>query len=88
LSSEELRKIHAYWRVANYLSVGQIHLMDNPHLKELLKLKHVKPRLFGHWGTTSGHNFHGYPWLIHRLTCRRTNHKNLHMVHPLEGLSA
>jgi hypothetical protein len=57
LSSEELRKMHAYWRAANYLSVGQIYLMDNPLLKEPLQLKHVKPRLLGHWGTTSGQNF-------------------------------
>src|SRR6202162_5632660 len=57
LSAEELRTMHAYWRAANYLSVGQIYLMDNPLLKEPLALKHVKPRLLGHWGTTSGQNF-------------------------------
>src|SRR5436305_275910 len=57
LAAEELRKLHAYWRAANYLSVGQIYLMDNPLLKEPLQLKHVKPRLLGHWGTTSGQNF-------------------------------
>src|SRR6266545_826416 len=57
LSAEELRKMHAYWRAANYLAVGQIYLMDNPLLKEPLALKHVKPRLLGHWGTTSGQNF-------------------------------
>src|SRR5215470_16319619 len=57
LSAEELCKMHAYWRAANYLSVGQIYLMDNPLLKEPLQLKHVKPRLLGHWGTTSGQNF-------------------------------
>src|ERR1044071_4603349 len=57
LSDEELRKMHAYWRAANYLSVGQIYLMDNPLLKEPLQLTHVKPRLLGHWGTTSGQNF-------------------------------
>src|SRR5215467_2862259 len=57
LSAEELRKMHAYWRAANYLSVGQIYLMDNPLLKEPLQLKHVKPRLLGHWGTTPGLNF-------------------------------
>ncbi len=57
LSSEELRKIHAFWRAANYLSVGQIYLLDNPLLKERLKLEHVKPRLLGHWGTTPGLNF-------------------------------
>src|SRR5947207_8472559 len=57
LSAEELRKIHAYWRAANYLSVGQIYLMDNPLLKEPLQLKHIKPRLLGHFGTTPGLNF-------------------------------
>ena len=50
LSAEELRQMHAYWRAANYLSVGQIYLMDNPLLKEPLHLKHGKPRLLGHWG--------------------------------------
>jgi xylulose-5-phosphate/fructose-6-phosphate phosphoketolase len=57
LSPEQLQKMHAYWRAANYLSVGQIYLFDNPLLKEPLQLKHVKPRLLGHWGTTPGLNF-------------------------------
>lgn len=57
LSANELRKIDAYWRAANYLSVGQIYLLDNPLLKEPLALKHIKPRLLGHWGTTPGLNF-------------------------------
>jgi xylulose-5-phosphate/fructose-6-phosphate phosphoketolase len=57
LTSEELEHIHAYWRAANYLSVGQIYLLDNPLLREPLKLEHVKPRLLGHWGTTPGLNF-------------------------------
>jgi xylulose-5-phosphate/fructose-6-phosphate phosphoketolase len=57
LSPEELQKVHAYWRAANYLSVGQIYLYDNPLLHEPLQLKHVKPRLLGHWGTTPGLNF-------------------------------
>src|SRR6202166_2516212 len=57
LSPEELRKVHAYWRAANYLSVGQIYLRDNPLLKQPLKLEHIKPRLLGHWGTTPGLNF-------------------------------
>ncbi|MEH2173063.1 phosphoketolase family protein [Nostoc sp.] len=56
LTDEELRKINAYWRAANYLSVGQIYLLDNPLLREPLKLEHVKPRLLGHWGTTPGLN--------------------------------
>jgi xylulose-5-phosphate/fructose-6-phosphate phosphoketolase len=55
--TELLRKMDAYWRAANYLSVGQIYLLDNPLLKEPLQLKHVKPRLLGHWGTTPGLNF-------------------------------
>ncbi len=57
LSAELLRKMDAYWRAANYLSVGQIYLLDNPLLREPLKLEHVKPRLVGHWGTTPGLNF-------------------------------
>ena len=57
LSREELRKMHAYWRAANYLSVGQIYLMANPLLSEPLKIEHIKPRLLGHWGTTPGLNF-------------------------------
>ena len=57
LSPEELRKVHAYWRAANYISVGQIYLYANPLLSEPLQLKHIKPRLLGHWGTTPGLNF-------------------------------
>jgi len=57
LTDEELAKIHAYWRAANYLSVGQIYLYKNPLLREPLKIEHVKPRLLGHWGTTPGLNF-------------------------------
>lgn len=57
LTDEELSNINGYWRAANYLSVGQIYLLDNPLLKEPLKLEHVKPRLLGHWGTTPGLNF-------------------------------
>ncbi|MDB9377845.1 phosphoketolase [Nodularia sphaerocarpa] len=57
LADEELHKINAYWRAANYLSVGQIYLFDNPLLREPLRPEHVKPRLLGHWGTTPGLNF-------------------------------
>ena len=57
LSLEELRKMNAYWRAANYLSVGQIYLYANSLLREPLKLEHIKPRLLGHWGTTPGLNF-------------------------------
>ena len=56
LSAEELRKMDAYWRASNYLSVGQIYLLDNPLLKEPLKREHIKPRLLGHWGTSPGLN--------------------------------
>ena len=57
LDPEQLRKINAYWRAANYLSVGQIYLCENPLLREPLKLEHVKQLLLGHWGTTPGQNF-------------------------------
>jgi xylulose-5-phosphate/fructose-6-phosphate phosphoketolase len=57
LSIEALQRMDAWWRAANYLSVGQIYLLDNPLLKEPLTLAHVKPRLLGHWGTTPGLNF-------------------------------
>jgi xylulose-5-phosphate/fructose-6-phosphate phosphoketolase len=57
LSKEQLDAMHAYWRAANYLSVGQIYLRDNPLLKEALRLEHIKSRLLGHWGTTPGLNF-------------------------------
>jgi len=57
LPPELLHKMNAYWRAANYLSVGQIYLYDNPLLKEPLKPEHIKPMLLGHWGTTPGQNF-------------------------------
>ena len=57
LSAEMVQRIHAFWRAANYLSVGQIYLYDNPLLKQPLKREHIKPRLLGHWGTTPGLNF-------------------------------
>jgi xylulose-5-phosphate/fructose-6-phosphate phosphoketolase len=57
LAKKELHALDAYWRAANYLSVGQIYLLDNPLLREPLQLKHIKPRLLGHWGTTPGLNF-------------------------------
>ena len=57
LRTDELRRIDAYWRAANYLSIGQIYLFDNPLLTEPLKVEHIKPRLLGHWGTTPGLNF-------------------------------
>ncbi len=57
LDAEQAARIDAYWRAANYISVGQIYLLDNPLLREPLKPEHVKPRLLGHWGTTPGLNF-------------------------------
>ena len=57
LAQDELLQINAYWRAANYLSIGQIYLLANPLLREPLTLDHVKPRLLGHWGTTPGLNF-------------------------------
>src|SRR6059058_6070006 len=56
LSQDLLRRMHAYWRAANYLSVGQIYLKDNPLLREPLRADHIKPRLLGHWGTSPGLN--------------------------------
>jgi xylulose-5-phosphate/fructose-6-phosphate phosphoketolase len=57
LDSDGMRRLDAWWRAANYLSVGQIYLMDNPLLREPLRPEHIKPRLLGHWGTTPGLNF-------------------------------
>ena len=57
LPPDVLRRIDAYWRALNYLSVGQIYLLDNPLLREPLRPEHIKPRLLGHWGTTPGLNF-------------------------------
>ena len=57
LTTDELNMMDAYWRAANYLSVGQIYLLDNPLLERPLTLEHIKPRLLGHWGTTPGLNF-------------------------------
>ena len=57
LLPDELAKMDAYWRAANYVSVGQIYLYDNPLLREKLTLAHVKPLVVGHWGTTPGQNF-------------------------------
>lgn len=56
-TEHELALLDRYWRAANYLSVGQIYLMDNPLLREPLTPQHIKPRLLGHWGTTPGLNF-------------------------------
>src|SRR4051812_25480862 len=57
LPAKDLRKMDAYWRASNYLSVGQVYLLANPLLREPLKREHTKPRLLGHWGTVPGLNF-------------------------------
>src|SRR5262245_11499473 len=57
LSATELQQIDALWRASNYLSVGQIYLLDNPLLRKPLAREHIKPRLLGHWGTSPGLNF-------------------------------
>ncbi len=57
LSQDQVDRMNAWWRAANYLSVGQVYLLDNPLLREPLSMAHVKPRLLGHWGTTPGLNF-------------------------------
>ena len=57
LSADEVRKLHQYWFAANYLTVGQIYLKDNPLLQRPLTRDDIKPRLLGHWGTTAGLNF-------------------------------
>ncbi len=74
LSEYEVKKIHAYWRAANYLSLGQIYLLDNPLLREPLKAEHIKPRLLGHWGTTPGLNF------IYAHLNRQIKSKDLNMI--------
>jgi xylulose-5-phosphate/fructose-6-phosphate phosphoketolase len=57
LDNQQLDRMNAYWRAANYLSVGQIYLLDNPLLQQPLHIDQIKPRLLGHWGTTPGLNF-------------------------------
>lgn len=67
LSAQELNCIDAYWRAANYLSIGQIYLFNNPLLKKPLCKEHIKPRLLGHWGTTPGLNFIYVHLILQRL---------------------
>src|SRR5713101_6633220 len=75
LSQTELKAMDAYWRAANYLSGGQIYLLDNPLLREPLTLDHTKPRLLGHWGTTPGLNF------IYVHLNRVINARDLNMIY-------
>ncbi|WP_024558011.1 phosphoketolase family protein [Franconibacter pulveris 1160] len=74
-ANEELQLLDRYWRAANYLSVGQIYLMDNPLLREPLRPEHIKPRLLGHWGTTPGLNF------IYAHLNRVIRHRSLDMIY-------
>jgi xylulose-5-phosphate/fructose-6-phosphate phosphoketolase len=75
LSERELELINAYWRAANYLSVGQIYLLDNPLLHQPLAAEHIKPRLLGHWGTTPGLN------LIYAHLNRIIRHRDLNVIY-------
>ena len=77
LNQDQIEKIHAYWRAANYLSVGQIYLKDNPLLERPLTLDDIKPRLLGHWGTTSGLNF------IYTHLNRIINDRALNMIYVI-----
>jgi len=74
LPPQELARLDAWWRAANYLSVGQIYLFDNPLLREPLTIEHVKPRLLGHWGTTPGLNF------LYAHLCRIIRSKDLNVM--------
>src|SRR5437773_11695999 len=82
LSPELLRKLDAWWRAANYLSVGQIYLYDNPLLKKPLKLAQIKPRLLRHWGTTPGLKFI-YAHLKRAIKARDQN--MMYMTGPRHG---
>jgi xylulose-5-phosphate/fructose-6-phosphate phosphoketolase len=82
LGEEELALIDGYWRAANYLAVGQIYLLDNPLLREPLRLEHVKPRLLGHWGTTPGLNL----VYVHLNRVIRAHHRDvLYVAGPGHG---
>src|SRR5690349_9544579 len=75
LSADELQLILAYWPAANFPSAGQIYLLDNPLLREPLRLEHIKPRLLGHWGTTPGLNF------IYAHVNRAIRHRDLSVLY-------
>ncbi len=82
LGREELRRLDAWWRAANYLSVGQIYLMGNPLLREPLRKEHVKPRLLGHWGTTPGLTF-CYAHLNRAIAARQR--RTMYIIGPGHG---
>ena len=77
LNQQQIDSMHAYWRAANYLTVGQIYLKDNPLLERPLSVDDIKPRLLGHWGTTSGLNF------IYTHLNRLINEQNLNMINVI-----
>ena len=81
-TDEELERVDLWWRTANYLSVGQIYLLDNPLLREPLRREHVKPRLVGHWGTTPGLNFI-YAHLNRMIAARRQ--PTMYVIGPGHG---
>ena len=88
LSADELQKMDAYWRASNYLSVGQIYLLDNPLLKEPLKREHIKPRLLGHWGTSPGLNMPCHSLIrcrFLRSLCLEQEIKQFAVAIPIEG---
>jgi xylulose-5-phosphate/fructose-6-phosphate phosphoketolase len=82
LDQQELRVLDAYWRAANYLSVGQIYLLNNPLLREPLSREHIKPRLLGHWGTTPGSNF------VYAHVNRVINARDLNMMYVIGPVAA
>src|SRR6202166_4397546 len=77
LTQQQIDSMHAYWRAANYLTVGQIYLKDNPLLERPLSVDDIKPRLLGHWGTTSGLNF------IYTHLNRLINEQSLNMIYVI-----
>ncbi|MEH6381187.1 MAG: phosphoketolase, partial [Dietzia cercidiphylli] len=79
---DRLEEVDAWWRAANYLSIGQIYLLDNPLLRDPLTAEHIKPRLLGHWGTTPGLNFL-YAHLNRAITDRDLN--TLYVTGPGHG---
>src|SRR5229473_81186 len=82
ISQEQIDKLDAYWRAANYLTVGQIYLQDNPLLREPLRPEHIKPRLLGHWGTSPGLSFI-YAHLNHLI--RQTDANVIYLAGPGHG---
>jgi xylulose-5-phosphate/fructose-6-phosphate phosphoketolase len=82
LTADEAATLDRYWRAANYLSAGQIYLMDNPLLAEPLRPEHIKPRLLGHWGTSPGLNF---IWAHLNRVITRTGARMMYVIGPGHG---